>query len=71
MYLFIGYINLFIGYMKEIIFYIILLLLYFIKKTLMGLWMQENMENDGSDYAIKFYISMICKNNKLFTYCIR
>ena len=36
----------------------------------MGFWMQENIEeDDGSGYAIKFYISLIRKNNKLFTYC--
>ena len=37
------------------------------KKTLMGLWMQENMEeDDGSGHTIKFYILVMCKNNKLF-----
>ena len=32
--------------------------------------MQKKMEeNNGSDYALKFYKLVICKNNKLFTYC--
>ena len=32
--------------------------------------MQEKMEeDDGLGYAIKFYILVILKNNKLFTLC--
>ena len=54
--------------MKSFLYYFVVMILY--KKTLKGLWMQENVEeDDGSSYAIKFYISMICKNNKLFTLC--
>ena len=60
--------DLFIGDTKEIFFFYYFFEIILYKKTLMGYWMQEKMEeNDGSGYAIKFYISVICKNNKLFT----
>ena len=69
--------NLFIGYIKfiysryqlnHVLYYFVVVILY--EKSLIDLWMQEKMEEDyGSSYAIIFYISMIRKNNKLFTLC--
>ena len=70
--------NLFMGYIKFIYwrcqqksFFIIFCCDYTIyKKTLMGLWMQEKMEeDDGSSYAINFFILVICKSNNFFTFC--
>ena len=50
------------------LYYFIIIILY--KKKFMGLWMQEKIEeNDCSSYAIKFYISITYKNDKLFTFC--
>ena len=49
------------------IFFVIIL---YNKKSHGFIWMKEKMEEDDDcGYIIKFYISVICKNNKLFTLC--